>query len=79
MGVYGSGLEAYVVVPVQGGLARRVLDAADPQGAFPTPLVNALVGRDGRRTYLLAGTVPISRLQAALAELREDRPPRLNG
>jgi hypothetical protein len=75
--VYGEGLEAYVVVPLEGRLARRFLRAADQEGLFPTPLVNALVGVDGQRVYLLVGTVPASRLQAGLTALREDRPERV--
>ena len=46
--------------------------------AGKSTLVNAIVGVDGRRVYLLAGTVPLTTLRAALADLRANRPPRTN-
>ena len=77
--VYGTGFTAYAVVPLSGGVARRILDAADPQGEFPTPLVNGVVGTGGReRVYLLVGTVPTATLQAGLLELQQNRPQRIN-
>lgn len=74
-GTYGTGLQAYAVVPLPGDAGRRVRRAA-PDGVISTPLVNAAVGGNGRRTYLLVGTVPPGVLQGALAALVADPPPR---
>lgn len=76
--VYGQGVQAYAVIPLARGVARRVLRAAGPDGLLETPLVNALVARDdahGGRVYLLVGTVPSTTLTAGLAALLKDPPP----
>lgn len=74
--VYGVGTAAYVVVPLPNDVARRVLRAVPDDGVLPTSLVNALVGRAGGATYVLVGTVPVTTLQRALAELQADPPRR---
>lgn len=74
--VYGQGVEAYAVIPLEGRLARQLRRAAGPDGLLLTPLVNALVGRDDQTglTYLLVGTVPASTLQSGLAALVKNPP-----
>lgn len=85
VGVYGQGVHAVAVVPLPRDLARRAIRRIDPDGdrrtaVVETPLLSAVVARgEGRRAYLLAGTVPAGRLTAVLAELRADPPPRLRG
>lgn len=77
VGTYGQGLASFVVTPLPGDVADRLLRALPDDGILRTPLVNAVVGRDGRRTWLLAGTVPVLQLQRGLAVLRVERPIRL--
>ena len=83
VGVYGQGLHAVAVVPLPGHLAHRAISRIEPGGdgttaTVRTPLLSAVVGRgDGRRAYLLAGTVPPERLTAVLERLRADPPPRI--
>ncbi|MCU1673756.1 MAG: putative sigma regulatory protein MucB/RseB [Frankiales bacterium] len=82
LATYGDGLTSFAVVPLPRDVAGRVIRALDPQGdgaraEASTPLVKAVVARTGRRAYLLSGTVPVSVLDAALAELVVSPPPRL--
>jgi hypothetical protein len=83
VGVYGQGLQAVAVVPLPRDLARRAIRRIDRDGdgrtaMVETPLLSAVVARDGRgRAYLLAGTVPLERLTAVLAALRADPPSRV--
>ena len=77
---YGEGLGAFALVPLPRNVARDVSKAlATSAGVVSTPLVNALVVRDGRRTYLLAGTVPGGVLDRAALQLRRQPPPRREG
>ena len=82
VGTYGDGFTAVALVPLPEDLARSIIRRVNPaagaeQAAVSTPLVNGLVGRDGRgRAFLAAGTVPPSTLSAALAQLRATPPPR---
>ena len=77
---YGQGLGAFALVPLPRNVARDVTRSlASRAGIVSTPLINALVVRDGRRTYLLAGTVPGSVLDRAASQLRLDPPPRRAG
>jgi hypothetical protein len=81
---YGDGFTALALVPIPQDLAHRVIDRVDEQdtddvASISTPLVNALVGIGQRgRAYLLVGTVPVERLEAALTELIEDPPRRVD-
>ncbi|MCU1693215.1 MAG: hypothetical protein JWM64_2306, partial [Frankiales bacterium] len=81
VGTYGDGLAVFAVLPLPNDVGRRALRAVDPtdtdgRAAVSTPLLNAVVLRDGRRVYLLAGTVPAAVLDRAAAQLLADRPPR---
>ncbi len=82
VGTYGDGFTAVALLPLPEDLARSIIRRVNPgvdaeQAAVSTPLVNGLVGRDGRgRAFLAAGTVPPSTLSAALAQLRVTPPPR---
>ena len=77
---YGEGLGAFTLVPLPRNVGRDVSKAlAASAGVVSTPLVNALVVRDGRRTYLLAGTVPVGVLDRAALQLRRQPPPRREG
>ena len=77
---YGEGLGAFALVPLPRNVARDVSKAlATSAGVVSTPLVNALVIRDGRRSYLLAGTVPGGVLDRAALQLRRQPPPRREG
>jgi hypothetical protein len=81
VGVYGSGLAGFVLVPVSRGIAGRVLDGAGAAGATPitlprgravrigTPLLSLAVrgGRGGG--VLLVGTVGPDVLERAVVEL----------
>ena len=77
VGTYGRGLSAFAVVPLPGGIGGRVADALD-EGVLASPLVNAVVGGSGRRTYLLVGTVPLNVLQTGLDALIASPPPRVD-
>lgn len=83
VGVYGQGLQAVAVVPLPRDVARRAVRRIDPGGdgrtaVVQTPLLSAVVARDGRRrAYLVAGTVPLERLTAVLVALRADPPARI--
>ena len=77
---YGEGFGAFALVPLPRNVARDVSKAlATSAGVVSTPLINALVVRDGRRTYLLAGTVPGAVLDRAALQLRRQPPPRREG
>lgn len=84
VGTYGDGFTALALVPVPRDLAYRVLDRVDPDDTddvaiVSTPLVNGLVGVGGRgRAYLVVGTVPPDRLEAALDELLANPPRRVD-
>ena len=81
---YGTGFTALTVVPLSPGTAfdvLRRLRRAQPSTIRPgataavgTPLVQVLLAARGDRGYLLAGTVPESLLQSALAALEADPP-----
>ena len=80
---YGAGLTALSVVPLRGRTTGRLLRGLEGDTALvsgeaqiSTALVQGRVARDGRRGYLLIGTVPQDVLSTALAELRRDPPPR---
>lgn len=81
---YGDGFTALALVPIPQDLAHRVIDRVDEQdtddiASISTPLVHALVGVGQRgRAYLLVGTVPVERLEAALTQLIDDPPPRVD-
>lgn len=71
---YGDGLTSFAVLPLPRDIARRIIRALNStgdgtRGVALTPLVTAVVARAGRRAYLLAGSVPLAVLDAALAEL----------
>ena len=68
--LYGTGLEAFVLLPLPRD--TRVTDS--PDGRIDAGLLHGQVVPIGRRTFLLAGTVPVSLLDRAAAELRA-RPP----
>jgi hypothetical protein len=85
VGVYGSGLAGFVLVPVSPGIAGRVLDGAGAAGGTPitvprgravkiaTPLLSLAV-RGGRRGgVLLVGTVGPDVLERAVVELSGSR------
>lgn len=76
---YGDGFTAMTLVPLERGVANRLLEQLAPNGGdsaeIATALLQGLVGRAGRRAYLLAGTVPPSTLRRALAELVAAPPP----
>ncbi len=78
VGTYGAGFSSFVVVPLPRDVAARLSSRLEAVGGprLSTPLVNALVGTDPRRTYLLVGSVPQQVLDDALAALRRDPPPR---
>ncbi len=78
VGTYGAGLSAFAVVPLPRDVADRLSRRLDAAGGsrLSTPLVNALVGRTPRRTYLLVGSVPQDVLDRGLAELLRNPPPR---
>lgn len=86
---YGTGFTALTVVPLDPRTAfdvLRRLRRAQPDTVRPgataavgTPLVQVLLAARGDRAYLLAGTVPESLLQTALAALEADPPPARGG
>ena len=80
---YGRGLTALSVVPLRRRTAGRLLRGLEGDTALlsgeaeiSTALVQGRVARNGRRAYLLAGTVPQEVISTALAELRRQPPPR---
>ena len=77
VGTYGRGLSAFAVVPLPGSIGGRVAAVLD-DGVLASPLVNAVVGGSGRRTYLLVGTVPLNVLKRGLATLIAFPPPRVD-
>ena len=84
VGAYGRGLQSVAVVPLPRDVARRAIRRIDPEGdrrtaVVETPLLSAVIARDGRRrAYLLVGAVPLERLTTVLAQLRADPPPRVH-
>jgi hypothetical protein len=76
VGTYGAGLAAFAVVPLPGDIGRRIERSLD-DGSFTSPLVNARIGVDGGRSYLLVGTVPADVLASALDALLANPPPEL--
>lgn len=84
VGAYGRGLQSVAVVPLPRDVARRAIRRIDPDGdrrtaVVRTPLLSAVIARDGRRrAYLLVGAVPLERLTAVLDALRADPPPRVD-
>lgn len=83
VGTYGDGFTAVALLPLPQDLARRILrrvdaDDDDGQAIISTRLVNALVAVEGRRGYLIVGTVPDGRLTLALRQLRRSPPARIN-
>jgi hypothetical protein len=76
VGVYGSGFAAYAVAPLPDDLARDLVRAAPDSGQLASSLVNVQVGRAGRATYVLVGTVPPAVLARALTQLQADPPRR---
>jgi hypothetical protein len=82
VGLYGSGLSGFVVVPLGRRLATELLDGAGKAGGvainvpniatamrLQTPLVTLVVVRVRRFGYLLAGAVTAPVLDRAVAEL----------
>jgi hypothetical protein len=81
VGLYGSGLAGFAVVPVSGDIARRAVDGAALAGGtaatvpvgnaalLSTPLLSVLAWNRGRGGTLLMGTVTPDVLQQAVAEL----------
>ena len=78
---YGAGLTALTVIPLRGRTAARLLrslegdDVRADEAQISTALVQGRVARQGRRGYLLLGTVPQDVLTTALTALRRDPPP----
>ncbi|MGI5238514.1 hypothetical protein [Dactylosporangium sp. CA-139066] len=80
LGAYGAGLSRFFVVAVPGRLGERTLAALRDAGGEPlasgtgylvrSAVLNIVVTRSGRRTYLVAGFVAADRLTAAAGELR---------
>ncbi len=81
VGLYGSGLAVFALVPLSGRIAGQALDGATGAGATPvavpagravalgTPLVSVVVRAGGRRGSLLVGTVVPAVLAQAAAQL----------
>ena len=78
VGTYGTGLSAFVVIPLPRDLAERLRRRLDASGGprLSTPLLHARVGSTERRAYLLVGSVPPEVLDRAFAELARTPPPR---
>lgn len=80
---YGAGLTSFAVLPLPRSISGRLMSALAPtggdgtRGEITTPLMNAVVDRIGDRTYLVAGTVPLSMLDRVLDQLRASPPIRL--
>lgn len=81
VGVYGTGLAGFVLIPTGHDVADRAVDGARAAGGtaigvpsgraarFGTPLLSVAVGSTGRRGSLLIGTVAPTVLEQALLEL----------
>jgi hypothetical protein len=86
VGVYGSGLAAFALLPLSREVADRALDTAAVAGGVAvdvergrgarigTPLVSVAVRTRGRGGALLVGTVAPEVLERALRELPVRRP-----
>jgi hypothetical protein len=72
---YGAGFGQLLVLPLPRGsdLARSFGDLGDQ---FTTPLLNALLVEQGRRRFLVAGTVPLTVLLDVRTALLADPPER---
>ncbi len=87
IGLYGSGLAGFALIPVSSDIARQAVDGAGvaggsavevPRGAavaLTTPLLSVVVHARGRSGVLLAGTVGTDVLVQALGELPLRRRP----
>jgi hypothetical protein len=85
VGLYGSGLAGFALIPVNADIARQAVDGAGTAGgtaleapvgqavALATPLVSVLAWARRRSGVLLAGTVAPEVLATALAELPDPR------
>jgi hypothetical protein len=85
VGLYGSGLAGFALIPVNREIAERAVDGASVAGAravevpsgravrLATPLVSVAVRARGRGGVLLIGTVAPEVLEQALRELPERR------
>lgn len=81
LGLYGSGLAGFALVPVGVEIARQAVDSAGTAGgaelsvprgravALSTPLLSVVAWARGRSGVLLAGTVAPDVLEQALGEL----------
>jgi hypothetical protein len=81
VGLYGTGLAGFALVPVDRGVAERAVDGATAAGGttvevprgravrLATPLVSVAVRTRGRGGVLLIGTVAPEVLEQALLEL----------
>jgi hypothetical protein len=81
VGLYGSGLAGFALVPVSGDIARRAVDGAGAAGgtavsvpvgaatSLSTPLLSVLAWSRGRGGVLLMGTVTPDVLEQAVGEL----------
>lgn len=81
LGLYGSGLAGFALVPVGVEIARQAVDSAGAAGgaelsvprgravALSTPLLSVVAWARGRSGVLLAGTVAPDVLEQALGEL----------
>ncbi|GEL24659.1 hypothetical protein PSU4_36130 [Pseudonocardia sulfidoxydans NBRC 16205] len=81
IGVYGTGLGGFVLVPVTGRIAAQAVDGAAAAGGVPvtvptgravavsTPLLSVVIRAGGRRGALLVGTVSPAVLARAVTEL----------
>jgi hypothetical protein len=88
VGLYGSGLAGFALMPVNADIARQAVDGAGAAGgtaleapvgqavALATPLVSVVAWARRRTGVLLAGTVAPEVLATALAELPDPRRPR---
>lgn len=86
VGVYGTGLAAFALVPTSRDVADRAVDAAAAAGGVgvsvpsgratrvTTPLLSVAVRTRGQGGSLLLGAVPPALLDRALAELPSRRP-----
>lgn len=85
VGVYGTGLAGFALIPASREIADRAIDGAAVAGAgavdvgrgrgviLTTPLLSLAVLARGRRGTLLVGTVAADQLQQALLELPDRR------
>lgn len=81
---YGTGLSSFVVVPLPGDVAGRLMrrlagatGGTGPTARLSTPLLSGLVATAPRRAYLLVGSVPPDVLDRAFAQLQRRPPPRV--